>query len=110
MVEGVTDYYADLLVHRAGLSSRDEYLNSLSSKIEELQTTPGRTVQSAELASFDAWIRYYRPDENSPNVSISYYTKGAVLAFLQKDLAKPKPPTLTGALKRSLEKTRRKAA
>ena len=52
------------------------------STIEELQTTPGRLVQSAELASFDAWIKYYRPDENSPNTSISYYTKGAVVAFL----------------------------
>jgi predicted metalloprotease with PDZ domain len=82
MAEGVTDYLAELLVHRAGLSAREEYLDSLSAKIEELQTTPGREVQSAELASFDAWIRYYRPDENSPNVSISYYTKGAVVAFL----------------------------
>jgi len=82
MAEGVTDYFAELLVHRAGLSTQGEYLDSLSNKIEELQTTPGRAVQSAELASFDAWIRYYRPDENSPNVSISYYTKGAVIAFL----------------------------
>jgi predicted metalloprotease with PDZ domain len=82
MAEGLTDYLAELLVHRAGLSTREEYLDSLSAKIEELQTTPGRAVQSAELASFDAWIRYYRPDENSPNVSISYYTKGAVIAFL----------------------------
>ncbi len=82
MAEGVTDYFAELLVHRAGLSTQAEYLDSLSNKIEELQTTPGRAVQSAELASFDAWIRYYRPDENSPNVSISYYTKGAVIAFL----------------------------
>jgi predicted metalloprotease with PDZ domain len=82
MAEGLTDYLAELLVHRAGLSTREEYLDSLSTKIEELQTTPGRQVQSAELASFDAWIRYYRPDENSPNVSVSYYTKGAVVAFL----------------------------
>jgi predicted metalloprotease with PDZ domain len=82
IAEGVTDYLAELLVHRTGLSTREEYLDSLSTKIEELQTTPGREVQSAELASFDAWIRYYRPDENSPNVSISYYTKGAVVAFL----------------------------
>jgi predicted metalloprotease with PDZ domain len=47
-----------------------------------VQTAPGRLVQSAELASFDAWIKYYRPDENSPNVSISYYEKGLVIAFL----------------------------
>jgi len=82
MVEGVTDYYAELLVHRAGLSSEAEYLDALANKIEELQTTPGRGVQPVDLASFDAWIKYYRPDENSPNASVSYYTKGAVLAFL----------------------------
>jgi predicted metalloprotease with PDZ domain len=82
VAEGITDYYADLAVHRAGLTTREEYLDSLSDKIEELQTTPGREVQSAELASFDAWIKYYRPDENSANTSISYYTKGAVIAFV----------------------------
>jgi len=82
VAEGITDYYADLTVHRAGLSSVEEALESLSNQIEELQTTPGRLVQSVEQASFDAWIKYYRPDENSPNVSISYYTKGAVLGFL----------------------------
>jgi predicted metalloprotease with PDZ domain len=82
MAEGLTDYYADLLVHRAGLSSREEYLQSLSAKIEELQTNPGRLVMSASQASFDAWIKYYRPDENSINVAVSYYTKGAVVAFL----------------------------
>jgi predicted metalloprotease with PDZ domain len=82
VAEGFTDYYADLQVLRAGLQSRDEYLEDLSSTIELLQTTPGRLVQSAEMASFDAWIKYYRPDENSNNTSISYYTKGTVIAFL----------------------------
>jgi predicted metalloprotease with PDZ domain len=80
--EGFTEYYTDLVVHRAGLSTREEYLEALSSKIEVLQTTPGRLVQSLEAASFDAWIKHYRPDENSPNSAISYYTKGAVVAFL----------------------------
>jgi predicted metalloprotease with PDZ domain len=65
IAEGFTDYYADLQVLRAGLQTRDEYLDDLSSTIELLQTTPGRLVQSAEMASFDAWIKYYRPDENS---------------------------------------------
>ena len=82
IAEGITDYYADLALHRAGLMSREEFLDSLSDKVEELQTTPGRLVQSAELASFDAWIKYYRPDENSVNTAISYYTKGAVVALL----------------------------
>jgi predicted metalloprotease with PDZ domain len=82
IAEGVTDYYGELLVRRAGLSTRDEYLEALSNHIESLQTTPGRLVTSAGRASFDAWIKQYRPDENSPNVTISYYTKGAVLGFL----------------------------
>jgi predicted metalloprotease with PDZ domain len=82
IAEGFTDYYGELLVHRAGLSTREEYLEALSNQVEALQTTPGRLVQSAGAASYDAWIKQYRPDENSPNVSISYYTKGAVIAFL----------------------------
>jgi predicted metalloprotease with PDZ domain len=82
VVEGLTDYYGDLLTHRAGLTTEDEFLASLSSSIADLQTTPGRQIQSVELASYDAWIRYYRPDENSPNVSISYYVKGQILGFI----------------------------
>lgn len=81
-VEGITEYYGNLLLHRAGLITRDEYLEALSEKIEALQTTPGRLVQSAAQASFDAWIKLYRPDENTPNTSISYYVKGCVIAFL----------------------------
>jgi predicted metalloprotease with PDZ domain len=82
VAEGVTSYYDDLLVHRAGLATREEYLERLSKSIERLQTTPGREVQPVELASFDAWIKHYRPDEHTVNSAISYYTKGAVLAFL----------------------------
>ncbi|HET9013520.1 MAG TPA: PDZ domain-containing protein, partial [Gemmatimonadaceae bacterium] len=82
IAEGVTEYYADLALHRAGLITREEYLDSVSDRIEELQTTPGRLVQSAEMASFDAWIKYYRPDENSINTSVSYYTKGSVVGLL----------------------------
>jgi predicted metalloprotease with PDZ domain len=82
IAEGFTDYYADLQVERAGLQTREEYLEDLSNTIELLQTTPGRLVQSAEMASFDAWIKYYRPDENTNNTSVSYYTKGTVIAFL----------------------------
>jgi len=82
IVEGLTDYYSDLALVRAGLTSRDEYLNALSNQIQSLQTTPGRLVQSVEEASFDAWIKYYRQDENSINTQISYYTKGHVLGLL----------------------------
>lgn len=83
MAEGVTDYYGELAVYRAGLSTREEYLDALSKQIEGLQGAPGRLVQSVEQASFDAWINYYRPNENSANASVSYYTKGVVLGFLQ---------------------------
>jgi predicted metalloprotease with PDZ domain len=93
LAEGVTSYYDRLLVRRAGLCSVDEYLEgsppggaSDSDKprndIEVLQDTPGRLVQPLESASFDAWIKYYRRDENTPNTAISYYTKGAVVGFL----------------------------
>jgi predicted metalloprotease with PDZ domain len=80
--EGLTDYYGDLQVRRAGLSSAGEYLAQLSDAIRALQTTPGRRTQTAEMASFDAWIKHYRSDENSVNSAISYYTKGAVLGFV----------------------------
>jgi len=82
VAEGITEYYADLALHRAGLMTRDEYLEALSSKIDGVQTIPGRNVQSLSLGSFDAWIKHYRPDENSVNAAVSYYTKGAVVAFL----------------------------
>ncbi|HTA41997.1 MAG TPA: PDZ domain-containing protein [Bryobacteraceae bacterium] len=90
VAEGITDYYAPLALRRAGLSSTQEFLGtddppargSVSATIATLQSTPGRLVQSAEQASYDAWIKYYRPDENSVNTSISYYTKGAVVGWL----------------------------
>jgi predicted metalloprotease with PDZ domain len=82
IAEGFTDYYGDLILKRAGLISESAYLAQLSDTIRSLQTTPGRLVQPLELASFDAWIKEYRRDENSPNVSISYYSKGALIGFL----------------------------
>jgi predicted metalloprotease with PDZ domain len=82
IAEGLTDYYGDLQVRRAGLTAPWEYLGLLADAIKTLQTTPGRLVQSVEMASFDAWIKQYRPDENSVNTVVSYYTKGAVLGFV----------------------------
>jgi predicted metalloprotease with PDZ domain len=82
IAEGVTDYYGDVMLRRAGLTDDGELVAGIGQLIRTLQTTPGRLVQPVEDASFDAWIRHYRPDENSPNVAISYYTKGAVLGFL----------------------------
>ena len=82
VAEGFTDYYGALLVKRAGLSTPAEYLDMLSDSIEAVQTRPGRHVQPVEMASFDTWIKQYRPDENSANTSIDYYDKGATIAFV----------------------------
>ncbi len=82
IAEGFTSYYGALAVHRAGLSKREEFLEALSSSIQALQSAPGRLSQPLEDASYDAWIRLYRPDENTVNTTISYYTKGSVIAFL----------------------------
>ena len=82
VAEGFTDYYADILNKRAGIETRDEYLNALSNQIEQVQTIPGRLVTPVNMASFDTWIKQYRPDENTANMSVNYYPKGAVIAFL----------------------------
>ena len=82
IAEGVTSYYDDLLLRRAGLLTRDQYLERLSSAIERLQTTPGRRVQDLTDASFDAWIKHYRRDENTINTAVSYYNKGQLVAWL----------------------------
>jgi predicted metalloprotease with PDZ domain len=82
IAEGFTDYYAGLLVKRAALSTRDEYFEELSGQIEAVQTTPGRLVTSVDMASYDTWIKQYRPDENTANTTVNYYPKGAVIAFL----------------------------
>lgn len=79
--EGFTSYYDDLLLCRAGLISPTRYLSLLGKTINQVLSTPGRKVQSLAQASFDAWIKYYRQDENSLNATVSYYTKGALLAL-----------------------------
>jgi predicted metalloprotease with PDZ domain len=79
--EGFTSYYDDLLLRRAGLIDDATYLRLLGKTIETVQRTPGRHVQSVAQASFDAWVKYYRMDENTPNATVSYYTKGALVAL-----------------------------
>jgi predicted metalloprotease with PDZ domain len=82
VAEGITDYYADLLVHRAGLITENEYLTATARAIQTLQNTPGRKEQTVEDSSFDTWIKFYRQDENSINSQVSYYDKGAILGLL----------------------------
>jgi predicted metalloprotease with PDZ domain len=82
VAEGITTYYTDLAPRRAGLITDAEYLEELSDLVGRVQSTPGRFHQSLEEAGFDAWIKHYRPDENSANSAMSYYQKGGVAAWL----------------------------
>ena len=79
--EGFTSYYDDLLLRRAGLIDDATYLRLLNKTINQVQQTPGRLVQTVAQSSFDAWVKYYRQDENTPNATVSYYTKGALVAL-----------------------------
>ncbi len=79
--EGFTSYYDDLLLRRAGLIDDAIYLQLLGKTINQVAQTPGRHVQTVAQASFDAWVKYYRQDENTPNATVSYYTKGALVAL-----------------------------
>ncbi len=79
--EGFTSYYDDLLLRRAGLIDDATYLKLLTKTSNQVLQTPGREVQSVAQASFDAWVKYYRQDENTANATVSYYTKGALVAL-----------------------------
>ena len=79
--EGFTSYFDDLLLRRAKLIDNAHYLKLLSKTINAVRQTPGRKVQSLAQASMDAWVKYYRPDENTANATVSYYTKGALVAL-----------------------------
>ncbi len=82
IAEGFTAYYQDIFTQRAGLQSADRYVANLASLISSVENQPGNKVQSVSDASFDAWIKHYRPNENSPNSTISYYSKGALIALI----------------------------
>ena len=79
--EGFTSYYDELMLRRCGLIDAPRYLRLLAKTVNAVAATPGRQVQSVAAASFDAWVKYYRPDENTPNATVSYYLKGALVAL-----------------------------
>jgi predicted metalloprotease with PDZ domain len=83
--EGFTDYYDDLMLVRAGIITPLEYLETEAENIGRVMAQSGRHKQSLAESSFDAWVKYYRQDENAPNAIVSYYQKGA-LAGLALDL------------------------
>src|SRR2546430_9150058 len=79
--EGITSYYDDLALVRCGLIEKKDYLELIGRSITTHLRTPGRARQSLAESSFDAWIKYYRQDENSPNAGVSYYVKGSLVAL-----------------------------
>jgi len=82
IMEGFTSYYDNLIIKRCGFYSEKEYLSLLANDFNIVLNRPGHAIQSAAASSFDTWIKYYRPDENSINSGISYYNKGAMLTAL----------------------------
>ncbi|MEY2895244.1 MAG: hypothetical protein RIS42_963 [Bacteroidota bacterium] len=77
--EGITDYMADVITHRMGLVPTDAYVQNLGVEIASVENTPGNQIETAASTSWDAWIKYYRPNENSRNSTVSYYEKGSIL-------------------------------
>ncbi len=82
LFEGFTSYYDELMLIRAGLITQTDYLKLISRHLTQLLRTPGRMAQSIADSSYDAWTKYYRQDENSPNAIVSYYLKGGLIALL----------------------------
>jgi predicted metalloprotease with PDZ domain len=80
--EGMTEYMSNVITERAGFFTQQEYLNTMAAQIGAVENTPGNKVQPVSEASFDAWIRYYRPNENSANSQISYYDKGEMVGLV----------------------------
>lgn len=82
VMEGFTTYYDELLLVRAGYYSKEDYLRKLQGTINYVEGSTGARVQSVADASYDAWIKAYRPNENSANTTMTYYSRGAMLGAL----------------------------
>ena len=82
VAEGTTSYYDDLTLVRGGLIDTDEYLKRISKSIDALRSTPGRRVQSLTESSHDAWIKFNKRTPDSPNSTVSFYGKGALVSLL----------------------------
>ncbi len=82
VMEGFTSYYDELLLLRSGYYSQDEYLRKFNGSLNYVEGTYGSKVQPLAHSSYDAWIKAYRPNENSSNTTIHYYTKGQMMAAI----------------------------
>ena len=82
VAEGFTSYYENKLMLRAGFIDPKTFVDGLVTAVASVTNTPGAKVQSAAESSYDAWIKGYRPNENSNNTGVSYYSKGEVVGLL----------------------------
>src|SRR5258708_31349964 len=81
-MEGLTSTYEVMALRRAGLLTPQRFLEIWAERCTQLLRTPGRLRMSLAQASYDAWIKHYRPDESTQNTTVSYYLKGSVVGFL----------------------------
>ena len=79
--EGITSYYDDLALLRSGIISLKSWLELVTKTITRVMRSKGRHRQSVADSSFDAWTKFYKQDENASNAIVSYYAKGALIAF-----------------------------
>jgi predicted metalloprotease with PDZ domain len=82
VMEGFTSYYDELIMRRAGFYDVNQYLTKLNSSLNYVEGSVGARVQPLAHASFDAWIKSYRPNENSANTTMTYYSRGQLMAAL----------------------------
>ncbi|MHA2252507.1 MAG: M61 family metallopeptidase [Candidatus Kariarchaeaceae archaeon] len=82
VAEGLTSFYDKLVLARTGLISQEEYWELIAKNIQDLYGTPGRFKTSLSDASFNAWIKLYKPDENTFNSYVSYYLKGGIVGLM----------------------------
>jgi predicted metalloprotease with PDZ domain len=81
LFEGFTSYYDDLMLVRSGRIDAGAYFKLLAKTVNSVLRGSGRGKQSVAESSFDAWVKYYRQDENASNAIVSYYTKGSLVAL-----------------------------
>ena len=105
--EGFTSYYDDLILLRSGVISQTSYLKLLKAQIDRYLQNPGRFIQSVSESSFDAWIKFYRQDENSNNAGTSYYNKGALVALCLDLGLRSYDSSLDALLRRLYENTQK---
>ncbi|WP_104484506.1 M61 family metallopeptidase [Acinetobacter indicus] len=79
--EGFTSYYDDLILLRSGVVNQESYIALLKAQIDRYLQNPGRAIQTVAESSFDAWVKFYRQDENSNHAGTSYYNKGCLVAL-----------------------------